>query len=242
LSRHGQSEYNAVGRIGGDSGLSQHGLNYAHKLAEFTDNFICKNPDGTEKAARLWTSTMRRTKETAQFILSKPFRRIDQDDPSLEHEWVQMRPRAWHHIDELFAGSCDGMTYEEIEEQFPEEFERRKTDKLAYRYPRGESYLDVIARLEPIIIEMERHREPLLIVSHQGILRIIYAFYMGLTRAEAPYVSIPLNTVTQLSPSAFNCDIQKHVLYKIELAADGQDEPLAVRMERQAAITDPASH
>ena len=33
---------------------------------------------------------------------------------------------------------------------------------------RGESYLDVIARIEPIIMEMERHREPLLIVGHQG--------------------------------------------------------------------------
>lgn len=81
-----------------------------------------------------------------------------------------MRPRAWHHLDELFAGACDGMTYEEIEEHFPEEFERREQDKLAYRYPRGESYLDVIARLEPIIMEMERHREPLLIVGHQGKL------------------------------------------------------------------------
>ena len=28
-----------------------------------------------------------------------------------------MRPRAWHHLDELFAGQCDGMTYEEIEVQ-----------------------------------------------------------------------------------------------------------------------------
>ena len=28
LSRHGQSEYNAVGRIGGDSGLSHHGVAY----------------------------------------------------------------------------------------------------------------------------------------------------------------------------------------------------------------------
>jgi 6-phosphofructo-2-kinase len=33
-------------------------------------------------------------------------------------------------------GQFDGMTYEEIEEKFPEEFERRTTDKLAYRYPR----------------------------------------------------------------------------------------------------------
>ena len=34
------------------------------------------------------------------------------------------------------VGACDGMTYEEIEQTFPEEFERREKDKLAYRYPR----------------------------------------------------------------------------------------------------------
>ena len=39
----------------------------------------------------------------------------------------------------MCVGACDGMTYEEIEEQFPEEFVRREKDKLAYRYPRGES-------------------------------------------------------------------------------------------------------
>lgn len=31
----------------------------------------------------------------------------------------------------------------------------------------GESYLDVIARLEPVVLEMERLQEPLLIVGHQ---------------------------------------------------------------------------
>lgn len=74
LTRHGQSEYNAVGRIGGDSGLSNHGLNYARKLADFVEENIKKKPAGEgsdsseEVPARLWTSTMRRTKETCQFI------------------------------------------------------------------------------------------------------------------------------------------------------------------------------
>ena len=207
LSRHGQSEYNAMGRIGGDSGLSPHGVKYARNLAGFVSDHICKDESGKPRPARLWTSTMRRTKETTQFIKQTKLLIPDEDDQTLEHEWIQMRPRAWHHIDELYAGAYDGMTYEEIEEQFPEEFERRTTDKLAYRYPRGESYLDVIARLEPIVIEMERHNEPLLIVGHQGILRIIYAFYMGLTRAEAPYVSIPLNTVIHLHTMCFGCTV-----------------------------------
>jgi broad specificity phosphatase PhoE len=207
LSRHGQSEYNNLGRIGGDSGLSEHGLRYAEKLAEFVEAQVVRDPaTGAEVPARLWTSTMRRTKETAQFIQQrKVLIQPDPDNRESDYEWLQMRPRAWHHLDELFAGSCDGMTYEEIEEQFPEEWERRAADKLAYRYPRGESYLDVIARLEPIIIEMERHQEPLLIVAHQGILRIIYAFYMGHSRAEAPFLSIPLNVVVELQPGPVVC-------------------------------------
>ena len=46
--------------------------------------------------------------------------------------------------------------------------EARKANKFAYRYPRGESYIDLIARLEPIAHEMERQREPLLVVAHQA--------------------------------------------------------------------------
>lgn len=70
------------------------------------------------------------------------------------------------------------MTYEEIEEHYPEEFELRKVDKLAYRYPRGESYLDVIARLEPIVLEMERHTEPLLIIGHQVVLLLRHPHFL----------------------------------------------------------------
>ena len=46
----------------------------------------------------------------------------------------------------------------------PEEFEARKRDKLRYRYPRGESYLDVIQRLEPVIFELERATSPVVVV------------------------------------------------------------------------------
>ena len=62
LTRHGQSEYNAVGRIGGDSGLSKHGQKYAQVLGEWVEEHITRTtPDGTPVPARLWTSTMRRT-------------------------------------------------------------------------------------------------------------------------------------------------------------------------------------
>lgn len=108
LSRHGQSEYNEVGRIGGDSGLTFHGKQYGMKLAEFAKNVICRDEQGNEIPGRLWTSTMRRTKETASYIEQNVLEIPDDTDPSRVYEWVQMKPRAWHHLDEIFAGVCDG--------------------------------------------------------------------------------------------------------------------------------------
>ena len=91
----------------------------------------------------------------------------------------------------------------------------------------GESYMDVTLRLEPLAQEMERTREPVLVVGHQGILRILYAYFMGLDRREAPYVSIPLNNVIELTPHAYGCHEKRYCLMmKEEMLNDGQDEPV----------------
>lgn len=234
LTRHGQSEYNLLGKIGGDSGLTPAGVEYARRLAQFAKEQIAcddigdaADDDGKpkERPCRLWTSTLRRTRETAQFIEHNTFEHTWDNGES--GEWVQFRRMPRRNLDELYAGVCDGMTYKEIEKFYPSEFKRRQLDKLAYRYPRGESYMDVTLRLEPLAQEMERTREPVLIVGHQGILRILYAYFMGLDRKEAPYVSIPLNNVIQLTPHAYGCHEKRYCLMvKEEMLNDGQDEPV----------------
>jgi len=143
LTRHGQSEYNLLGKIGGDSGLTPAGVEYARRLAQFAKEHIARgggsngteNGEKKERPCRLWTSTLRRTKETAQFIEHTVFDYTF--DNGETGEWVQFRRMPRRNLDELYAGVCDGMTYSEIEKIFPEEFERRQQDKLAYRYPRG---------------------------------------------------------------------------------------------------------
>lgn len=248
LTRHGQSEYNLLGKIGGDSGLTPAGVEYARRLAEFAKEQIAQQVIATDpltgcdikvfRPARLWTSTLRRTKETAQFIEhSKIHHTWDNGDAG---DWVQFRPMARRNLDELYAGTCDGMTYKEIEKCFPEEFARRQDDKLCYRYPRGESYMDVTLRLEPLAQEMERTREPVLIVGHQGILRILYAYFMGLDRNEAPYISIPLNNIIELTPHAYGCQEKRFCLMrKEEMLNDGQDEPVTsmpVKLHKGSAV------
>ena len=38
------------------------------------------------------------------------------------------------------------------------------------RYPRGESYEDLVARLEPVIMQMEKLKT-VLVVAHQAVIR-----------------------------------------------------------------------
>ena len=58
LTRHGESEFNVAGRIGGDAPLSERGRAFAKKLAE---HFAAMSP----APERVFTSTLRRTRETA---------------------------------------------------------------------------------------------------------------------------------------------------------------------------------
>ncbi|KUJ16728.1 uncharacterized protein LY89DRAFT_684805 [Mollisia scopiformis] len=48
------------------------------------------------------------------------------------------------------------------------------------------SYRDVIIRLKPIIMELERS-ENILIVTHQAILRCIYAYFMKEDQERSPW-------------------------------------------------------
>ena len=75
-------------------------------------------------------------------------------------------------------GVCEGLTYEEMQEKYPQEFAWRDQDKLRYRYPWGESYIDIMTRLDPILLELE-HEENVLVVSHQAVLRCILGYFLN---------------------------------------------------------------
>uniref|UniRef100_A0A7S1LSW2 6-phosphofructo-2-kinase domain-containing protein n=1 Tax=Alexandrium catenella TaxID=2925 RepID=A0A7S1LSW2_ALECA len=198
LSRHGQSTYNAVRKIGGNPGLTEDGERYALWLGAWVPDHICtEGPGQPHRACRLWTSSMKRTIDTARHI---PHPLLELGDGQL---WQQMSLRVYRNLDEIFAGEYEGMTYEEIERTSGDEAILRKKDKLGYRYPRGESYFDLIARLEPLMHELESYKEPLLIVSHQATLRMVYAYLMGIDRTEAPKLDIPLHTVIKIQYDGF---------------------------------------
>lgn len=192
ITRHGESLDNVAGKIGGDASLSDEGRRYAHALTKFTQyqrkvfhqrqllkhstahfpirggDITPPNPQYTncceedeegrplEKNFCVWTSMLKRSIETADYF--------DEE----EYDVKQMRM-----LNELNAGIAEGMTYDEIRAKWPEQYARRKEDKLRYRYPGagGESYLDVINRLKAVIVEVERMQDHVLLVAHRVVAR-----------------------------------------------------------------------
>jgi 6-phosphofructo-2-kinase/fructose-2,6-biphosphatase 2 len=154
--------YNVQGKIGGDAELSPRGMQYMEALPGLVKKHI------GDVEYEVWTSTLTRTIQTASLL--------------------PREKKQWKALDELDAGVCDGMTYEEIEEKYPEDYEARDDDKFNYRYRGGESYRDVVVRLEPVIMELER-ADNVLIIGHQAIIRCLYAYFMGMGQEQLPHLA-----------------------------------------------------
>lgn len=180
ICRHGESEMNISGQIGGDAGLSENGRKFAVELGEF----IKKQ---NIKGLKVWTSHLKRTIETAAHI--------------------KVEAENWMALNEISAGVCEELTYQEIQSTYPEEFALRDRDKFYYRYPMGESYFDLVHRLEPVIMELERS-ENVLVICHQAVARCLLAYYLDKNYDDLPYIECKLHTVLKLTPVAYGCKVQ----------------------------------
>lgn len=90
LCRHGETEFNRAGRIGGDADLSENGRQFAMKLPEL----LKKNLGNDSSSLVVWTSTLKRTIQTVEHL---PYPKV-----------------SWKALDEIDAGVCETLTYEEI--------------------------------------------------------------------------------------------------------------------------------
>jgi len=174
ISRHGESNYNLENRIGGNPSLSERGHAYGKRLAMF-----CKNNDVPD---HLLISELIRTRQTV-FYSSKYF------------STYNIRPE----LNEINAGIAEHLTYDEFKKQYPDEFESRKNDKLNFRYPDGESYVDLIQRTKPIIEEIIKNQKDIFIVCHRAVARALLFHLIKIGKEKVPYQEIPLHTVLDLT-------------------------------------------
>lgn len=197
--RHGENEHNAQRLIGGDSGLSAHGKEFAVALR----NFVA---DQQLVDLKVWTSQLKCTIQTAE-ALGVPYEQ-------------------WKILNEIDAGICEEMSYDMIKQKYPGEFALREQDKYNYRYSGGESYQDLVQRLEPVIMELERQGN-VLVISHQAVMRCLLAYFLDITADDLPYLRCPLHVVLKLTPVAYGCKVDMFDL-KVEAVNTHRNRPFAI--------------
>jgi broad specificity phosphatase PhoE len=113
-----------------DPSLSEAGQAYATKLGETLlrhrederKSLIERGGSSAPlKKLSIWTSTRRRTIETANFLADQGF---------------AVRQRS--QMSQMNPGVCEKMTEEEIREAYPDEVEKHTSDPYHHRYPRAE--------------------------------------------------------------------------------------------------------
>lgn len=224
LTRHGESTDNMLGRIGGDASLSRNGYDFSDDLVDFmleqssatstesaaeniTSNMASSSSSqqGRSRKFQVWSSCLARAIETVNPLIGK-CRSMGDRSPIIKAHRIRA-------LNELFAGSCEGMTYQQIKTVLPEEFKARERNKLTYRYPNGgESYVDLIERLRPIIIELERENSDVLIVAHNAVVRTIIGYFTDTSSEELPFLEVPLHQVICLVPTPFGCEVTHYPL------------------------------
>ncbi|KAK3683576.1 6-phosphofructo-2-kinase-domain-containing protein [Podospora appendiculata] len=224
MTRHGQSVDNQLHKLGGDSELTERGHCYGQALYNFITqkrkewlieqkNKVAKstfpplpgdhtppypelNQELDDKNFCVWTSMLKRSIETAEYF--------DADD---DYDVKQ-----WEMLNELNAGTFEGMTYEEIAQKYPEEYQRRSRDKLQYIYPGvgGEGYLQVISRLRDMVREIERITDHVLIISHRSVCRVLMAYFMDLTREDIADLDVPLGMLYAIEPKPYGIEFHAY--------------------------------
>lgn len=158
LVRHGATTLSAEDRFAGstDVALSEEGRQQALRLgARLADEAI----------GAVYCSPMRRTIETAALIA----------DPH------KLSPVTRPGLREIDHGHWEGLTRQDVESRFHDEYARWEQDPFTVAPERGECGVDVMARALPVIREIvEAHPgQNILVVSHKATIRLVISSLLG---------------------------------------------------------------
>ncbi|KAF3346811.1 hypothetical protein VD0002_g2627 [Verticillium dahliae] len=184
-----------------DAPLSEQGKSYAAKMSEV----LIKHRE-QERAAlvekqganvplpplTVWTSTRLRTVQTSDYLRDKGYK-------------VRQRSQ----MSQINPGVCEKMAERAIRTIYPEEVEKHELDPYHHRYPRAESYHDLAVRLEPIILELEREQNDLLIIAHESVLRVLYAYLMHCSTMDIPFLKFPRDEIIEIIPAAYQNEAKR---------------------------------
>lgn len=150
LVRHGETEWNKIGRFQGsvDTNLSEEGIKQAQCVSKrFNGNFD-----------HIYSSPQKRAFHTAEIICAN----------------TGVKPNIAYEMREINYGDWEGLTREEILNTFPDEFYKWRNDEAEAPIVGGElSIKKASTRAKKAIREIvNKHKgEKIIIVAHGGIIK-----------------------------------------------------------------------
>ncbi|VEU22687.1 DEKNAAC103738 [Brettanomyces naardenensis] len=215
LTTNGETQDNVNHIRGGDSSLSPEGWKFSRALSKFISrkrrefklrqlnrqyveeeefsSFHNRTQASGERHFNVWTSTLKRSVETVEYF------------PPSEYRF-----KAFKMLDDMCYGEFDSTSEDEFRVNHFEEYQNMLENRLSYRFSGlgGESYLDVIARLRPIIIELERLKDHVLIVSHRSIIRVLLCYFMNLSKEMMTELDVQHGYVYCVEPKPYGLDLR----------------------------------
>ncbi len=159
LVRHGETKLNSAQRFWGrtDVELSAAGLRQAESLCDRL---------ATQKINVIYSSDLQRALATAKTIASRH----------------QLEVITCPELKEIDFGECEGLTFEEICQLYPEMAELWANWRLQLKFPGGESVDELNTRVTGFLDRLNQHapEQTILIVAHSAPLRLIICHLLGI--------------------------------------------------------------
>jgi len=159
IARHGETTWNAIGKIQGWSDPELSPLGYSQSLALLEHL-------KTQPLKAVYSSPLQRAYLTAQ--------------PIAQHLSLPILQQT--ELKEIGFGILEGRNLFQFDEELKKEWNRFKDDRFSYRIPGAENYADVANRLKPFTerILHQHEGEEILIVGHRVVNRLLIGMFLEL--------------------------------------------------------------
>ncbi|HDZ62136.1 MAG TPA: alpha-ribazole phosphatase [Nitrospirae bacterium] len=167
LIRHGETEGADAKRYKGhiDVPLSDNGIKQMERLSKYIHQLIAHSSQSTKLNA-VYTSDLSRAVKSAE-IIARPH---------------GLEPVVMKDLKERNFGLWEGMSFDEIKEKYPDEFQAWADNPVKFSPINGENTIEVRDRAVRAIdkIFADDKAQKIAIVCHGGISRVILCHFLGI--------------------------------------------------------------
>jgi len=177
IARHGETEWNAVGRMQGqqNSPLTDGGIAQARILAQVVDQYDMD---------RIISSPLGRATETSNIVAKQTALPVETDN----------------RLREIDIGAYSGLTKKEVNSRYPDFFKQREANKWSCRWPDGESYADASLRAAEFI-HAENNLHGAAIIAHRSLNKVLLGELLDLSASEVLDIEQENDVVFELPTS-----------------------------------------